>query len=139
MDHRSKFFLVLLLGAVLGSLSCGASANPYIGRVLTSITVTPGTADAQNFPNGQVIFTATGIFSLPPTPAPVTFTSPYTGQFSVSNPATSTIATVVSSGSGTITVACASGASGTVDIVANAAANNGTTTTVAGIAKLTCP
>src|SRR5713226_1094460 len=44
------------LFAVLGTLGCGNSK-------LTSVTISPATADAQNFPGGQVQFTATGTFS----------------------------------------------------------------------------
>jgi len=39
------------------SLSCGSNSG------LKSVTVTPAAADAQNFPNGQVQFTAMGTFS----------------------------------------------------------------------------
>jgi len=128
----------VLMVAGIGLISCGASANPDIGRVLTGISVTPQAADAQNSPNGQVVFTATGTFSLPPTPAPVSFVSPYTGQFFVDNSG-NVIANVVTTGSGTVTVQCAAGATGTVAIVASASANNGTTTVVSGSAQLTCP
>src|SRR5215472_193839 len=109
MDRRpflGAFATVLL---AVGLVCCG-STNPNTGRVLTSITITPPTSDAQNSPNGQVTFTATGTFSLPPLTAPVTFTPPYAGQFVVENPAGTTIATVVGVGNGTITVRCASGA-----------------------------
>jgi len=44
------------LFAVLGTLGCGNSK-------LTSVTISPATADAQNFPGGQVQFTSTGTFS----------------------------------------------------------------------------
>src|SRR5262252_11046555 len=66
-------------------MSCD-SVNPNSGRVLTAINVTPTSADASQFPNGQVTFTATGQFSLPPLTGPVTFTAPYSGQFTVANP-----------------------------------------------------
>jgi hypothetical protein len=138
MDLRQVVPAVLSLIAAAGLISCG-SANPNIGRVLTSIDVTPQATDANTSPNGQVVFTATGTFSLPPTPAPVTFVAPYAGQFVVDNPLNSTVATVVSSSTGTVTVQCATGASGTVSIVATASANNGSTTVVSGSAELTCP
>jgi hypothetical protein len=41
----------------LAALSCGGS------RQLQSVTVQPSQADAKNFTNGQVQFTATGIFT----------------------------------------------------------------------------
>jgi len=119
-------------------MSC-ASVNPNSGRVLTAINVTPTTADASQFPNGQVTFTATGQFSLPPLSGPVTFTAPYTGQFIVANPTNQTIANIVSTGTGTVTVQCVAGASASVDVVATAAANNGTQTTVTAQARLGCP
>lgn len=128
--------LTLMLSA--GLLSCG-TANPNIGRVLTSIQVTPATADAKNFTNGQVVFSATGQFSLPPTPAPVTSAPPYSGQFVVDNPTTGQIANVISTGAGTVTVQCVSGASGTVAVVASAASNNYNGDIVSGSAQLTCP
>jgi hypothetical protein len=43
------------------------------GRQLRSVTLSPPTADAQNFSSGQVPFVATGTFSDPP--SPVTLTS----------------------------------------------------------------
>jgi hypothetical protein len=119
-------------------MSCD-SVNPNSGRVLTAINVTPTTADASQFPNGEVTFTATGQFSLPPLSGPVTFTAPYTGQFIVANPNNQTIANIVSTGNGTVTVRCAAGVSATVDVVATAAANNGTQTTVTAQGQLTCP
>jgi len=139
--HRSTITIAVstLLLVVLGMTSCGSSANPNLGRVLTGITVTPATADAQSFANGQVVFTATGTFSLPPTPAPVPFLAPYAGQFVVDNPSNSTIATVVGQGNGTVTVQCAAGAAGTVFVVASASANNGSTIVVSGSGQLTCP
>ena len=142
MHPRASLFLfaafLIALATVVSSCSSG---NPNLGRVLYSISVTPATADAQNFPNGQVVFTATGMFNLPPSPAPLTFAAPYAGQFVVSNPTNppATIATVVASGNSTITVQCASGSSGTVPIVASGSANNGTDTVITGNAQLTCP
>ena len=119
-------------------MSC-ESVNPNSGRVLTAINVTPTTADASQFPNGQVTLTATGQFSLPPLSGPVTFTTPYTGQFIVDNPTNQTIANIISTGNGTVTVQCVAGVSATVDVVATASANNGTKTTVTAQGQLTCP
>ena len=118
--------VLILLAA--GLISCGSS-NQSIGRVLTSIVVTPQTADAESSPIGQVVFTATGTFSLPP----------YSGQFVVNNPTNATIATVVSNGTGTVTVQCAPTASGSVYVTATASANNGSTLVVSGSGQLTCP
>jgi len=135
--HPLPAFLILTLFASL-SLSCG-STNQNSGRVLVAINVTPTTADAQNFPNGQVVFTATGDFSVPPLTGPVTFTAPYAGQFIVDNLNNVNIGSVVSSGQGTVTVQCVAGASGSVNVVATASANNGTSTTVSASGVLTCP
>jgi hypothetical protein len=120
--------------------SCGSPSIPNAGRVLLTIVVTPATADAQAFTNGQVEFTATGTFSVAPSPAPVTFVAPYTGGFIVSpNTSNQVIANIVSTGPGTATVQCVAGMSGTVEVGATASANNGTSTTVSGIAQITCP
>ena len=58
-------FLVLPL-VLLGTIGCGSS------RQLQSVTLSPASADAQNFPNGQVSFTATGTFSKKPSPLQLT-------------------------------------------------------------------
>ena len=65
---------LFLLGVLLSSLSCGMS-NP---RTLKSVSVAPAMADAKDFPSGQVQFTATGVFTKPPspvTPLPVAWQS----------------------------------------------------------------
>jgi len=55
----SKFRFVLsssfLLVIAVFMLACSVNHNLY-----KSVTVSPATADAQNYPNGQVQFTATG-------------------------------------------------------------------------------
>lgn len=140
MNRRVRVLLVLSI-AIASFFSSCSSSNPNIGRVLYSISVTPATADAQNFPNGQVTFTASGSYSLAPSPAPLTLTAPYAGEFVVANPTNppATIATVVTTGNSTLTVECAPGATGTVAVVASASANNDTTTVITGSAQLTCP
>lgn len=55
--------LSLLLLATLG---CGGNHQ------LQSITIQPATADAKNFPNGQVQFTTTGMYSGSSVPVPLT-------------------------------------------------------------------
>jgi hypothetical protein len=47
-------------------LSCGANQNTANQNRLASITLTPTTADAETFPDGQVQFTATGDYVNPP-------------------------------------------------------------------------
>jgi hypothetical protein len=137
---RPVSFIAALSLAVLAAflLSCGTS-DPNYARVLTSITVTPATADAQNFPEGQVIFTAAGTFNVAPSPGPVSSASPYFGQFVVNNPVTGAIANIVTTGNSTATVQCVAGATGTVEINMSADANNETTTVIGGYALLTCP
>jgi hypothetical protein len=131
---------ISLMALAIFLLSC-ASSNPNLGRVLVSIAVTPAVADAQNSPDGQVTFTATGTFNLPPSPAPLSPAAPYNASFVVANPVSppAIIANVVSTGNSTVTVQCASGASGNVPIVASASANNPTGDIVSGSATLVCP
>jgi hypothetical protein len=131
--HRFLAALILVL-LPFGLLSSGSN-NPSAFRVLTSIAVSPLSADIQNYPSGQVPFTATGTFSLPPSPSPVPSTSPYSGTFTVDNAA---IATIVSVDAGTATVECVSGASGTVNVIATASANNGRGVMVSGSGQLVC-
>jgi len=128
--------VLFMLGAIL--ISCGNN-NPNQSRVLLTVAVTPATADPQLLGVSQVVFTANGTFSETPSPAPLTFAAPYTGAFSVGTFNNQVIATIVSTGSGTATLQCVSGMSGTVEVAAVASANNGTNNTVSGIAQLTCP
>jgi len=54
--------LASILAGALGLLSCGASQGP---TQLQSMSVSPATADAENYPDGQVPFTATGYYENP--------------------------------------------------------------------------
>jgi hypothetical protein len=63
---RSALAGSLVVLTVLMTLGCGS------GRQLQSVTLTPPTADAKNFPNGQIPFVATGTFSKPPSPVNLT-------------------------------------------------------------------
>jgi len=65
---RSSFLsaAVALLTIALASTGCGSN------RTLQSVTLTPASADAKNYPNGQVRLDATGTFSKPPSPSPLT-------------------------------------------------------------------
>jgi hypothetical protein len=58
--------LLLLLALLFIAVGCGSS------RSLQSVSVMPAVADAQNFPDGKVSFTATGTFSKPPSPQKLT-------------------------------------------------------------------
>lgn len=72
LRQKSSFAvsLVLFSLAVLLSLSIIACSNGMMtaisARQMQSITVTPTSAVAQNFPGGQVQFTATGHFNMDP-------------------------------------------------------------------------
>lgn len=136
-NHKSLIALAFLALLALQALGCGSNNNS--NRFLQSVSVTPATATAHNFLDGQVQFTATGTFTRPPSPAVLTFQSPYSGSFNVD----STMVKTVSMGTGTITVQCVQGASGTTTISAGACRNatgTGITCTFAsGSAELTCP
>lgn len=54
------FFSLLILIAAI-TLACGSSPH-----VLQSVSVSPATADAKDFPNGLVQFTATGFYKTAP-------------------------------------------------------------------------
>ncbi len=127
-------FNVLLCAAVLLATvefvtsGCG-NAGP---RVLQSISVLPASADAQNFPNHQVQFTALGNYSQPPSPSEITPTG-----WSLSDPS---VATIGQSG----LAQCKSGALAVVTVRAFAccAPCSGTGCTAAqllGTAQLSCP
>lgn len=139
-SFKSRFAFLGLITLAALAISC-ATNPPEVGRILLSIAVTPETADAGTYPDGQVTFTANGTFSVAPTPALLSSTAPYNGQIIVANPTNppSIIANIVSTGNGTITVQCASGASGQVQIIASGSANNGTPIVITGSAQLTCP
>ena len=73
---RFHYFLwIFLLGLAASiTLACGAGVNPP--RQILALTVSPSSADAQDFPDGQVPFVATGIFNTRPetvTPLPATW------------------------------------------------------------------
>lgn len=73
-----KLSYILLFGVLVQTLGCGMSTP----RMLQSVAVSPATADASDFPNGQVQFTATGIFNKAPTrvtPLPTCSMSSATG------------------------------------------------------------
>jgi hypothetical protein len=68
--HKPETAYFLLVGVILQTLGCGMGTP----RALQSVTVNPVMADAKDFPNEQVQFTATGVFNKAPvrvTPFPV--------------------------------------------------------------------
>jgi hypothetical protein len=136
-EHKTVAAAALTVSLAFQMLACGSSNS---NRVLQSMTITPTTADARDFSNGQVQFTATGNFSKPPSPAQVTFVAPYSGQWSFADANSANIATISSNG----LAQCISGASGTATVLATASANSGVgmeNTSVARTASatLTCP
>lgn len=127
-------FILILAWIVTG---CGSS------RHLRSVTVSPVSADAQNFAGGKVQFTATGTFSKPPSPVPITQSATWcvgmnTGRCAGNiNPG----ATVSPSG----VAQCEPLFAGTVTILAGEGTpmmmnpDTGTQLQVFGSAQLTCP
>ena len=134
MDARIVFLTAAL--SLLSLVNSGCGSN----RQLRSITVTPATADGQNYPNSQVQFTATGAYNDGST------NSSLSVRWSIDNPFAPpplpTGITLSSSGVGQC-----SGFVGTVTIFATAPVDPSTpisamtmsTPNVSGSAQLTCP
>jgi hypothetical protein len=117
----------LLVGLLLLISGCGGGSP----RLLQSITVSPASADAHSFPDGQVQFIVIGIYSQPPSPSPTT-----ASLWSVLEPK---LATISQSG----VAQCTPGASGAVTVKAIVPApcrgTGCTAALLAGTAQLTCP
>ena len=137
--ERPRFFLLSFATAVAGwlALSCGASSISGLIRQPQSITLSPATADALDYPEGHVQFTATGHYSTAPhtvTPQAATWGACYQN-------APTTAVSVTTGG----LAQCANGAAGTYTIFAfdmtncNAITACGGGCTVVGTAQLTCP
>ncbi len=137
-------FIVALAVVASAALSCGNPADsPGAADPLESITITPAVADAKDYPNGQVQFTAVGYYSTNPNQA-VPLSKPGWGSC-YENQSTSAV-TVSSTG----VAQCASGVVGTYTVWADAPPNpNGPNCLamtacgggcfVVGTAQLTCP
>jgi hypothetical protein len=102
-------FAVLIFGAGV-LLSCGGGSSSQ--RQLTSISLVPASADAKDYPNGEVQFLATGTYSAPP--SPVVPIGAQWGACAAPSSATTSV-TVSSSGQ----AQCAAGASGTFTVWAS--------------------
>jgi len=138
-DYGFPAFVLVLLAAI--ALGCGnpSSDPPSMGRSIESITISPATADAENYPGGQVQFTATGYYNSPPSPV-----TPLSATWGVcyQNAPTSE-ASVTSNG----LAQCAAGSVGTYTVFAYDFPNPtclaitacGGGCAVTGTAKLTCP
>lgn len=140
MEKARLALFCLALGLVAAiALSCGSSASAT--RQLQSITLTPPTADAQGFSQGQVQFVATGYYNT----SPLTVT-PLSAGWGTCYQGASTSAVTVTSGG---LAQCASGAVGTYTVWAEdfpfSGGGCGATTPcgggcfVVGSAQLTCP
>ncbi|HTC45824.1 MAG TPA: hypothetical protein VK722_00760 [Candidatus Aquilonibacter sp.] len=135
--HVVTVFFLGTLSLVI--LACGDSTQ----RTLQNISVSPSTADAQNYPNGQVQFTATGTYNT----APMTVTPLQASWGAVQNNAPTTGVTITSGG----VAQCAAGATGVYSIGAwNVIPTKGAVcdvigpwdnpcNSVLGTAQLTCP
>jgi hypothetical protein len=137
--HRFSLCSFLLFLVASFALSCGNGAGA--NRQLQSIALTPATADAQAYPDGQVQFTATGDYNTAPntvTPLAAHWGTCYQGS------ATSEIS-VTAAG----LAQCTSGASGAYTVWADdpASPNGGCLSInacgggcfIVGTAQLTCP
>jgi hypothetical protein len=73
MEKRGLALSLIVLAVVASlALSCGANSDPSSNRQLLSIALSPATADAQDYPDGQVQFMASGYYnSAPYTVAPL--------------------------------------------------------------------
>jgi hypothetical protein len=111
---------ILLLLLAVEAVGCG-SGSP---RMLQSVTASPMTADAQNFPNGQVQFTATGVFNRAPTRV-----TPFQVAWLTSLPSIAAI------DSNTGLAQCVPGQSGTVTIDVGVPGDG----PLMQVATLTCP
>jgi hypothetical protein len=138
----SRFVLcfIALAAAAAVILSCGSSSP----RELQNISISPSTADAQQYPDGQVLFVVTGYFNT----SPMTVT-PTTATFGACYQNTPTTDVSVSSAG---VAKCGSGAAGTYLIWANDPLPNvpgvsncnamsvcGGGCVLAAMAQLTCP
>jgi len=134
-----RFFLFLLVLAAAVTLACGSSAS----RTLQSVSITPASADAQNYPRGLVQFTATGTYAAPPSPV-----TPLTATWGACDLSGNITSQVSVSANGV--AQCASGAVGTYKVWAFDFNATGPTCLVesacgqgcgrvTGTAQLTCP
>jgi hypothetical protein len=126
------------LAVLFTIIGCNAM-NPNMmnsNRTLMSMSVAPAMANGGDSMNGQVQFTASGTFSRPPSPAPVTFMAPFSGGWSVSNMDIATInqngtAQCMHAGMVTVTATASSNSAGSMPGAMSMA--------VTATATLTCP
>jgi hypothetical protein len=140
MTKYRIFAAIFLVAVALQVLGCGSGSMMNSNRVLQSMTISPAMADAQNFANGRVQFTARGVFNKPPSPQQVTFQPPYSGGWSLIANGAQPVATMSATG----LAQCVPGAVGTDTVVAMASANAAMGTGATGVmvqasTTLTCP
>jgi hypothetical protein len=135
---RSRPLFVVLPLVTLGIAGCGS------GRQLQSVALTPPSADARTFPNGQVSFVATGAFTKPPSPVQLTGNDATWCVGSASGMCVGNInpgATVDQNG----VAQCVPGFTGTVTVLAGTGSSSnmnpdqGSQLKIFGAAQLTCP
>jgi hypothetical protein len=139
--HAFSLWIISLVFAAWITLACGGGG----ARQIQSVSVSPASADAQNYPNGQVPFVATGYYNS--APATVTPLQANWGAALGTIPAGGAV-TVDSNGM----AQCTTGASGTYTIGAwinlpvqgippcpSFAFGAASCNYVLGTAKLTCP
>lgn len=142
MKSSGPLFLALLVTTAVIALGCGSSnadnsQPPSLGQ-LQSITLSPAVANANDYPNGDVQFVATGYYKTPPSPVTPLIVQTW-GACQANNP-TSEV-TVSSNG----LAQCAEGATGTYSVFAsvltdcNVIGPCGSGCYVTGTAQLTCP
>lgn len=138
MKQFSLVFTLPVFLAVSVALGCGS------GRQLQSVTLSPAAGDAQDFPNSQVQFSATGTFSGVPSPEPLTSKDVTWCVGSSTGMCAGNInrgATVDQNG----LAQCVPGFAGTATILAGKATttavipDEGVQLTLFGAAQLTCP
>jgi hypothetical protein len=136
---RLTVFLLALLLAASFTLSCGAGSQGQ--DPLQTITISPATADAQDYPNGQVQFIPTGYYT-----DPSRAVTPLSAMWGTCYQNASTHEVSVTAGG---VAQCAPGAVGTYTIWANDPPKSnvqclamtvcGGGCFVVGSAQLTCP
>jgi hypothetical protein len=136
---RLAFFSLALVLAASFALSCGAKSQNQ--DPLQSITLSPAVADAQDYPNGQVQFIATGNYI-----DPSRTVTPLSATWGTCHQEASTSEISVTAGG---VAQCAPGAVGTYTVWANDPPLSGVACLaitacgggcfVAGTAQLTCP
>jgi len=158
MSRHGFLVWVVLLGLVACiTLACGSdpgSDPQQNSRTIQSITISPASADGQDYPDGKVPFVATGHYNSPPT----TVTPLQANWGAESEQVVNGIETFGPANGavlvgGTGVAQCAAGASGTYAVVAwnlqipNVPANCNTINSIGepgcdavqGTAQLTCP